>query len=105
MEEPLARLGIGARGKLTGDLPTQGALDERDVAIALRRLAGKPRRSGVPAGLAGRAGARVRRHLADDSYREREEASRHRTVKRSSTRSLMWNGFDAWICRAIDTAR
>ena len=101
MEEPLARLGIGARGKLTGDLPTQGALDERDVAIALRRLG----RSGVPAGLAGRAGARVRRHLADDSYREREEASRHRTVKRSSTRSLMWNGFDAWICRAINTAR
>ena len=42
LEERLARYGIAARGKLSGDLPGQGALDERDVAIALRRMAGQP---------------------------------------------------------------
>ena len=41
LEERLARFGIAARGKLTGDLPGQGELDERDVAIALRRMAGE----------------------------------------------------------------
>ena len=41
LEERLARFGIAGHGKLTGDLPGQGALDERDVAIALRRIAGE----------------------------------------------------------------
>ena len=41
LEERLTRFGIAVRGKLTGDLPGQGALDERDVAIALRRMAGE----------------------------------------------------------------
>ncbi len=41
LEERLARFGIAACGKLTGDLPAQGALDERDVAIALKRMAGE----------------------------------------------------------------
>ena len=41
LEERLPRFGIAAHGKLTGDLPGQGELDERDVAIALRRMAGE----------------------------------------------------------------
>ena len=41
LEERMVRFGIAARGKLTGDLPAQGALDERDVAIALRRVGGE----------------------------------------------------------------
>ena len=41
LEDRLARFGVTARGKLTGDLPGQGELDERDVAIALRRMAGE----------------------------------------------------------------
>ena len=41
LEERLTRFGIAVRGKLTGDLPGQGSLDERDVAIALRRMAGE----------------------------------------------------------------